>query len=272
MSFKTLLKYLFQIFFFCIFLLIIGMIYYAYHVGYIQNQSKNITQFFHQTMKKSGFYVNNVLITGRIRTPSSDIANALHLTKEMPMTQVDLRQAFNKLSQLPWIKTVQIHRQLPNLIHLRIVEKTPIALWQKNGKYHPIDSEGHLIATSFKGLEYLVILVGDNAPEYAPELVNEISKYPELARRTMSAIRIGNRRWNLILDNVQNGLTIELPEEGLAYALQRLDVLHQKHQILNRQLSLIDLRLPNKLIVQTPDGKPIESFKNQSLKGDGDHV
>ncbi len=251
--------------YFFIFLTLIVLIAYGFHSGYFQSQKEKLENNFHQSMQHAGFAVTDIFIDGRVRTSLSDIKKALHVQQGMPMTEVNMQEIFDNLRQLPWIKHVQIHRKLPNLLYVRILEKTPIALWQKDGKHHPIDEEGNIINTSAKGLEYLVITVGDDAPKNAPELINEISQYQELARRTMSAVRIGGRRWNLILDHITDGLIIELPEDNIHEALERLSVLNEKHHLLNRQLSLIDLRLPDRLIVQTINNKPIESFKPKNL-------
>ncbi len=250
-----------------VFLGIIGLLAYGFHSGYIQRRKESIEKSFHETMQNAGFAVTDIFIDGRIRTPLNDIKEALHVQQGMPMTKVDMQEIFNNVRNLPWIKHVQIHRQLPNLLYVRLQERNPIALWQKDGHHHPIDEDGQVVNTSADGLEYLVVAVGDDAPEYAPELMNEISKYKELARRTMSAVRIGGRRWNLILDNVTTGLIIQLPEGNIGQALERLDKLDKKHHLLNRQLSLIDLRLPDRLIVQTVDNKPIESLTPNNLTG-----
>lgn len=264
-SFRDILRRIIRLIYLFVFLTMAALVIYGFQSGYIQRKKETVENGFHETMQNAGFAVTDIFIDGRVRTPLSDIKKALHVRQGMPMTQVDMQEIFDNLTQLPWIKHVQIHRQLPNLLYVRLMEKNPIALWQKDGKHHPIDEDGRVIDTSADGLEYLVITVGDDAPEHAPELMNEIAKYKELARRTMSAVRIGGRRWNLILDHVTNGLIIELPEENISETLKRLDRLDEKHHLLNRQLSLIDLRLPDRLIVQTMDNKPIESFKPKNL-------
>ncbi len=246
-------------------LTLLALIIYGYQSGYFLQKKETFKNNFHKTMQSAGFSVTDIFIDGRVRTPLSDIKKALHVRQGMPMTKVNMPEIYNNLLKLPWIKHAQIHRQLPNLLYVRILEKNPIALWQKDGKHHPIDEKGNIINTSADGLEYLIITVGDDAPRHTPELVNEISQYKELARRTMFAVRIGGRRWNLILDHVTTGLIIELPEENIHEALERLEKLDEKHHLLNRQLSLIDLRLPDRLIVQTIDNKPIDAFKPKNL-------
>ncbi|TIP77213.1 MAG: cell division protein FtsQ, partial [Mesorhizobium sp.] len=57
----------------------------------------------------------------------------------------------------------------------------------------------------------LPLIVGTGAPAKAPDFLARIKKYPELAARVKGYIRIGERRWDLKLEN---GITVKLPEDG----------------------------------------------------------
>lgn len=249
--------------FLLIFITLGALVVYGYRSGYFPQKIAAASHSFHQTMKRTGFVVDDVFIEGRVRTSMSDLQRVLSVEKGLPMTQVDMEQIFTDIKHLPWVKEVQLRRKLPNLLYVQLKEKTPIALWQKKGKHHLLDEDGHIIHASADDLGYLIVVVGNDAPAHTPQLIEALAQYPELTRRTMSAVRIGERRWNLILDHIKKGLVIALPEENMSAALKRLDSLNQEHQILNRQLSLIDLRLPDRLIVQTLDKKPVISFKKK---------
>lgn len=253
-------------FFFVVFLCVLGWLLWGFQTGYIQHKWIEAKICFHTEMGKAGFVVDEAFIDGRIRTPFADIQQALDLKQGTPMTLVDIEQMKSRLEELPWIKSATIKRKLPNILSIYLTERRPIALWQKNNVHHPLDEDGQVIATSAKGLEYLIITVGDDAPQHTPELIDALMPYPELTRRVISAVRIGGRRWNLILDDVQNGMLIFLPEENIKEALNRLDKLNKEHALLNRQLTRIDLRLPDRLIVQTIDNQPIEPLRSKAIQ------
>ena len=70
---------------------------------------------------------------------------------------------------------------------------------------------------------------------------------PELMRRVSAAVRVGGRRWNIRLDN---GIDVRLPEENPALAWARLAEYERIHKVLAKDIGVLDLRLPDRLIVQ----------------------
>ena len=57
----------------------------------------------------------------------------------------------------------------------------------------------------------------------------------------MALSRIADRRWDLIY---RNGLRVQLPESGVAQALDRLDIYQAQYALLDRDVTQIDLRVP----------------------------
>ena len=48
----------------------------------------------------------------------------------------------DRLLQFGWVKDARVSRRLPDTLVIDIVERTPAALWQNNGRLALIDSEG----------------------------------------------------------------------------------------------------------------------------------
>jgi cell division protein FtsQ len=59
--------------------------------------------------------------------------------------------------------------------------------------------------------------------------------------------RIADRRWDLIY---RNGMRVQLPEMGVAQAFAALDDYQKQYALLDRDLSLIDLRVSGTLVVR----------------------
>ena len=60
----------------------------------------------------------------------------------------------------------------------------------------------------------------------------------------------GSRCCNLILDDIKEGITIKLPEENIEAAWKKLLKLNETKGILKRKLTIIDLRLADKVVVK----------------------
>jgi cell division protein FtsQ len=65
-----------------------------------------------------------------------------------------------------------------------------------------------------------------------------------------AAARVGGRRWTLYLDN---GITVQLPENGAKQALALADELNRTQQLLSRGIRSLDLRLTDRVIVEVAE-------------------
>ena len=77
---------------------------------------------------------------------------------------------------------------------------------------------------------------------------------------------ISQRRWNLILDDIKEGITVKLPEEDIEDAWKKLLKLNETKGILKRKLTIIDLRLPHKIVVKLRKtrGEPPVKLNNKT--------
>jgi cell division protein FtsQ len=72
-------------------------------------------------------------------------------------------------------------------------------------------------------------------------MIRTLDRYPALTRDLAALSRIGDRRWDLIF---YTGLRVQLPENGVAQALAQLDMYQSTDQLLDRDVTIIDLRVP----------------------------
>ena len=219
--------------------------------------------FLNTVREKAHLELEQVHVEGRVRTQLDDINKAVNVTQGMPIFEINLTELKENILQLPWVRDVLIERHLPNQVLIRLTEKTPIAIWQYKKEYWPIDEEGQKIADNKTVLSNVLLVVGEDAPEHTPALMAELKKYPNIAKNVISAVRVGNRRWNIHLNDV-DGLVVYLPETEIGKALERLQDFDERGQILNRNLNIIDLKLPDRLIVRSQEDEMGE--KKQSKK------
>ena len=79
-----------------------------------------------------------------------------------------------------------------------------------------------------------------------------------VAGRVAAAVRVGGRRWTLHLDN---GIDVELPEEKLQEAWAQLAQLERTSRLLARDVQVVDMRLPDRLVVRVTPEPPKEPAK-----------
>jgi cell division protein FtsQ len=195
-----------------------------------------------------GLEVREVLIEGRVETQPAALLAALDVKRGAPLLGVDLRAARARIEALPWVRTASVERRWPGQIQVSITERAPLALWQHNGRIELIDREGKTISGApvnrFSGLP---MVVGEGGDRAAPGFLELLAKRPSLGPHIQAAIWVGQRRWNLRL---QEGIDVRLPEANPEEALDRLAELGDRQQLFSRDIVMIDLRLPDRLIVR----------------------
>jgi cell division protein FtsQ len=198
----------------------------------------------------AGFAVADVQVEGRQRASREAILTALGVRQGMPILAIDPMLAKRRLESLSWIRSASIERRLPDTLYIRIVERQPLALWQRQGKLVVVDRDGAALPTEpGSGVDKLIVLVGPDAPKEAAALLDMLAGEPELAQHVAAAVRVGGRRWNLRLDS---NVDVALPEENPIAAWHRLAELEHSDGILERDIEMVDLRLPDRLVVRTP--------------------
>jgi len=200
----------------------------------------------------AGLSVAEVVVEGRTHTSSADLLAALGIERGSPILSVDLAAARARVEALGWVSHAIVARRLPDVVYLRIEERVPLALWQRKGALYLVDRDGSVIqkqnVEAFAGLP---LIVGDDAPQHAADLLDLMTDYPEIASQLDAAIRVSDRRWNLRLTS---GIDIRLPETGVAPALGRLADMHRTEKLLDRDVISVDLRKPDRLIVRGTPG------------------
>jgi len=213
-----------------------------------------------------GLAVANVEVEGRQRASREVILSALEVERGMPILSFDPAEAKRRLERVPWVRSASVERRLPDTIRIRIAEREPLALWQRQGKLVLIDREGVVVTgEQIERFGNLIVLVGPDAPKAGAALLAMLAGEADLVSRVAAAVRVGGRRWNLRLDS---GIDIALPEEDASNAWHRLAELERSEGILERDIQMVDLRLPDRLVVRaTPTEQPKSPGKKARQPG-----
>jgi cell division protein FtsQ len=216
-----------------------------------------------------GLDVQSIVIDGRQKTAEADVLAALGVTKGAPILGFSANAARARLEALTWVRSAIVERQLPDTIHVTLVERAPFAVWQNQGRFALVDRAGNVVTDSQIGAfrDKLPLIVGLGAPETAAPLLDLLAAQPDLAGRLVAAVRVGERRWNLCMTN---GADVLLPEGAEPQAITRLAELQTSQDLLDRPLSVIDMRLPDRLrlrpLTEAPCGQRPDPSKTATAQ------
>ena len=228
----------------------------AWQSGWVARQSQQVSHAAVDAAAKAGLTLDQVVVSGRNRTQPGSILAALGIRQGGPILGFDPARAKQRLEALPWIKTATVERRLPGTVRIALTEHTPIALWQLDGALSVVDRDGERIDRAAPEEHAdLPLVVGPGAPDHARKLLALLASEPEMNARVKAAVRVRDRRWNIVL---RNGVEVQLPAETPARAWSRLAAIERKHGVLQRDVRMIDLRLPDRMVVRmAPGSKPM---------------
>ena len=228
-----------------------GSIYWAVEDGVFDRGWTNTISFVTDKTVESGLIVREVFVSNRKALPGADLLAALDVNLGDPILFYDVEAAQARVEELGWVSRATVERQLPDIIYVNIQERTPIAIWQRNHIFTLIDAKGVQIGQdSVKNYSHLKVVVGENAPINAADLMRMLSEAPELEKLVIAAVWIGDRRWNL---HLKNGIDVRLPENNPVKAWARLAAIQKEHAVLAKDITAIDMRQPDRLIVKMSD-------------------
>lgn len=235
---------------------VLGLTVWAWASGRLAAAQAAITDQVLSVTAAHGLAVNDVRVQGRHETDGADILAALRVSRGSPILGFDPQEARRRLEQIPWIASARVERRLPGVISVTLTERTPMALWQHDHQLSLVDGKGIVLTDrNLDHFPHLPMLVGDDAPRQGPALLATLAQAPSLAGRVNAAVLVGGRRWDLHLNN---GIDVKLPETDVLAALQQLDRIENSDKVLERDIVAVDMRLPDRLIFQTPPAPPPE--------------
>ncbi|WP_292230018.1 cell division protein FtsQ/DivIB, partial [Mesorhizobium sp.] len=169
---------------------------------------------------RTGFAVDQIKVVGNRQTSEIDVLDRLGLDGWTSLIGFDAEAARQRIATLPWVESAAVRKIYPHTLEVRIEEREPFALWQQGASVSVIERSGEVIAPFSGGKQALLpLIIGTGAPAMAPAFLAKIERYPELAARVKGYIRVGERRWDLRLEN---GITIKLPEDDEDQAIAEL--------------------------------------------------
>ncbi|MDE2064265.1 MAG: cell division protein FtsQ/DivIB [Bradyrhizobium sp.] len=199
----------------------------------------------------AGFRITSVAINGRKQLSQDEVLAIGGVNGRSSLLFLDAAAVREKLKADAWISDATVLKLYPGQLRIDITERAPFALWQHDGRLFVISEDGAVLQNYVPDrLLKLPLVVGKGAATRARDFLTLLARYPQVRAVTKAAIFVGERRWNLLLND---GLDVRLPENDVSNALASLSNLDKDEHLFSKDIVAIDLRLPDRLIVQLSD-------------------
>jgi cell division protein FtsQ len=211
-----------------------------------------------------GFAADDIRITGLEYHDAEAVLTPIGVRPGGSLIGFDASNARRLLENMDWIASAKVLRMFPNQLEISLVERKPIAIWQRDGRHYVIDASGAAMSTlNPRRFSHLPMVTGEGAQHRIDDLVNLVEAHPWLKSQLLGAARVGDRRWTLVLDS---GVSIALPENDAEHALRRLEALDSKIGLLSKGIRSVDLRLPDRITIRPLEVPEEKAAGNKALK------
>ena len=197
---------------------------------------------------EAGLRLEQIQVRGRAHTPQAALLAAVNLQIGQPILGIDLAKTHRNIRNIGWVENATVERRLPGTIIITLRERVPIALLQTNGAHVLIDGSGAIIDGADPArFTHLTVVSGEGANAHADKILAALKTEPELFAEVWAVSFRSQRRWDV---HLKNGIEIRLPEVDPVSAWSRLAIIDRTKQIIDRDLAVIDLRVPKQLVVE----------------------
>jgi cell division protein FtsQ len=196
----------------------------------------------------AGFGITGVAVSGRKLLTQDDVLALGGVTERSSLLFLDAATVRDKLKASPWIADATVLKLYPGQLQIDITERKPFALWQQSGSVSLIAEDGVVLEPWVsRRFSSLPLVVGKGAESRAKDFLALLMQYPQVQSAVKAIVLVGERRWNLRL---ADGLDVRLPETGLDKSLALLSKLDKEDKLFSRDITAIDLRLPDRVTVR----------------------
>jgi len=195
------------------------------------------------------FMVNVMAIDGAGESVATDIREVTSLDLPVSSFDLDLAAIRDLIVGLDPVKTASVRIRPGGILQVDVEEREPAIVWRSRDGLALLDETGAFVAELGQRSLHpdLPLIAGRGADERAPEALRLFAAARPLGSRLRGIVRIGERRWDVVLDR---GQRIQLPVKRPVAALERVIAVSEVKDLLERDVAVVDLRLPTRLTVR----------------------
>jgi cell division protein FtsQ len=214
------------------------------------------------------FMVNLMAIDGAGLSLAQDIREVVPLDFPISSFDLDLVQIREIITGLDPVKSANVRIRPGGLLQVDVIERKPVIVWRTRDGLEMLDENGAHVddLASRAAQSELPLIAGDGADQFVGEALTLIRAARPLGARMRGLVRIGKRRWDVVLDR---GQRIQLPPENPVRALERVIILDQGSDVLERDVAVVDMRIAERPTLRMSSAAVTEWWRIRQINGNG---
>lgn len=243
-------------------------------IAYLSNPERQamITDTIAQTrasiQDRPEFMVSLMAIDGVDTALADNIRTNLPVDFPVSSFDLDLEEMRETLMALSPVAKASLRIRPGGVLQIDIVPRVPVAVWRSHTQLSLLDYEGaHVSDVLFRSDRAdLPLIAGDGANDHVDEAMELLRTAQPLGKRLRGVVRMGERRWDIVLDRNQR---ILLPTIGAVAALEHVIALEGAQDVLSRDVARVDMRLNGRPTVKMNNDATQELWRIRQLTESG---
>lgn len=214
------------------------------------------------------FMVQLMAVDGAGDNVSREIREVVPIDFPVSSFDLDLKEIRKTISALDPVREATVRIRPGGVLQVDVIERLPAVLWRTREGLQVLDEAGVLVTQAASRSEYsnLPLIAGEDADAHVDEAMRLFRAAQPLAGRLRGLVRVGERRWDVVLDRDQR---ILLPENAPVQALERVIALSEAQDILERDLAAVDMRISVRPTLRMNKAAVSEWWRIRQLSNDG---
>lgn len=215
-----------------------------------------------QIEERPEFMVKMMAVNSASDDVAAEIRQVLSIDFPVSSFDLDLDQLREAVEDLPPVANASVRIRTGGVLAVDVQERRPVAVWRSADGLRLIDGEGVEIAALESRQERadLPLILGKGASQRVTEALALFDAADPIADRFRGLLRVGERRWDVLLDREQR---IMLPESAPVRVMEQVMALDRAQDLLARDLAVIDFRNPSRPTIRLTPGA-IEALNEAS--------
>lgn len=191
------------------------------------------------------FAVKAISVTGASPALDRDIRRILPVHVPVSQFDLDLEDMHDTVTALHAVENASLRIRSGGVLEVAVTERQPVAVWRGAKGLSLLDASGTFTGSveTRASRPDLPLIVGLGADQQITEAQALLASAGGFGQRVRALVRIGDRRWDVVLDSGQRLL---LPAADPIPALDRIVALAQATDLMERDFAVIDLRVPRR--------------------------
>ena len=213
------------------------------------------------------FMVQMMAVDGADDALARQVREVLPIEFPISSFDLDLEEMRQTVEALNAVAEIALRVRPGGILQVDIVQRIPVAVWRQSDGLRLIDVDGQIVGPLYFRADRadLPLIAGDGAREQLAEGLQLYRAAGPLAPRMRAVMRMGERRWDIVLDRDQR---ILLPTDEPVRAFERVVALSQAQDMLERDVAIVDMRNPDRPTVRLNELAVTEMRRINMTDGD----